>query len=63
LEIYNNDLTKVLEYLNSIFSVKAQEKNLRLDFNVDKGIPEGMLLGDSHRLTQASTFHLYAHVR
>jgi signal transduction histidine kinase len=41
-----------LEYLSSIFIVKAQDKSIRLDFIVDESVPECLLVGDSHRLLQ-----------
>ena len=50
--MYTNVVEQVLEYLMSIFSVKAHDKNITLDFIIDPSMPDCMFIGDSHRLLQ-----------
>ena len=51
LEKHEFELGNVFEHLRDLFAIKAQEKNIALDFVLDPQIPQ-MLVGDSLRLSQ-----------
>ncbi|MEP7170896.1 MAG: histidine kinase dimerization/phospho-acceptor domain-containing protein, partial [Bacteroidota bacterium] len=44
-------LSDVIKNVNDILSLKAEEKNILLDFEIDPGVPK-ILIGDSSRLYQ-----------
>jgi PAS domain S-box-containing protein len=51
METVDFDLGGILKNLNSLITVKATEKGLQLDFDIDPGIPNN-LRGDPRRLSQ-----------